>query len=138
MNHLCVCRFGISFTYVIESIDFKLISVCLINDYSLIADLHIFVYERAEFSPISLEFTKVKLSILNNFDTTYKKISSYLLAFILPQVLAKSVVLLTLKHPVSSSTQATTLGLYARLCSMFLIHTKYINRLFQKTSFKDF
>ena len=29
-----VCRFGISFTYVIESIDQKLISVCLNNDYS--------------------------------------------------------------------------------------------------------
>ena len=44
-----VCRFGISFTYVIESIESKLISVSLINDYWLIADLHIFVYGRAEF-----------------------------------------------------------------------------------------
>ena len=35
-------------TYVIESIDSKLISVCLINDYLFIADLHIFVYGRAE------------------------------------------------------------------------------------------
>ena len=34
---VCVCRFGIFFTYVIESIDSKLISVCLINDYCLIA-----------------------------------------------------------------------------------------------------
>ena len=33
----------------------------------LIADLHIFVYGRAEFSFISLEGRKVKLSILNNF-----------------------------------------------------------------------
>ena len=41
--------------------------VCLINDYSLIADLHIFVYERAECGSISLELTKVKLSLLNNF-----------------------------------------------------------------------
>ena len=38
-------------TKVIKS---KLISVCLINDYSLIADLHIFVYGRAKFSSISL------------------------------------------------------------------------------------
>ena len=50
-----------------ESIESKLISVCLINDYSLIAQLHIFVYERAELSSISLECTKVKGSILNNF-----------------------------------------------------------------------
>ena len=34
---MSVCRFGISFTYVIESIECKLISVCLINYYSLIA-----------------------------------------------------------------------------------------------------
>ena len=57
------CEFGISFTYVIESIDSKSISVCLINDYSLIADLHIF----EECASISLECTKVKLLILNNF-----------------------------------------------------------------------
>ena len=30
---VCVCRFGISFTYIIKIIDSKLISVCLINDY---------------------------------------------------------------------------------------------------------
>ena len=64
---VCVCRFCISFTYVIEGIESKLISVFVINDYSLIADLHIFVYGRAEFSSISLEGTKVKLFILNNF-----------------------------------------------------------------------
>ena len=58
-----------SFTYVIESIDSKLISVCLINDYSLIADLHIFVYGSAEGATILLECTKVKLLILNNFDS---------------------------------------------------------------------
>ena len=68
---VCVCRFGISFTYMIEGIETKLISVCLINDYSLIADLHIFVYGRAEFSCISLECTKVKLSILNDFDLNH-------------------------------------------------------------------
>ena len=45
---VCVGRFGMTFTYAIESIDSKLISVCLINDYSLIADLHIFVYGSAE------------------------------------------------------------------------------------------
>ena len=43
---VCVCRFGVIFTYVIEGIDPKVISVCLIKDYSLIADLHIFVYGR--------------------------------------------------------------------------------------------
>ena len=53
---------------MIEVIESKLISVCLINDYSLIADIHIFDYGRAEFSFISLECTKkVKLLILNNF-----------------------------------------------------------------------
>ena len=62
-----VRRFGISFTYAIEGIDSKLISLCLINDYSLIADLHIFVYERTECASFSLECTKVKLLILNNF-----------------------------------------------------------------------
>ena len=61
---VCVCE---DFTYKIESIDSKLISVCLINDYSLIADLHIFVYGCAECAYISLECTKVKLLILNNF-----------------------------------------------------------------------
>ena len=64
---VCVCRFGISFTYVIEVIDSKLISVCLINDYLLIADLHIFVYGCAKCASISLECTKVILSKLNNF-----------------------------------------------------------------------
>ena len=65
-------RFGISFTYVRESIDSKLISVCLINDYSLIADLHIFVYGHAECASISIKCTKVKLFKLNIFDVTYK------------------------------------------------------------------
>ena len=64
---MCVCGFGISFTYVIKSIDLKLISVCLIKDYSFIADLHIYVYGRAECTSISLECTKVKLPILYNF-----------------------------------------------------------------------
>ena len=45
----------------------KLISVCLINDYSLIAELYIFVYSRAECASFSLECTKVNLLILNNF-----------------------------------------------------------------------
>ena len=40
---------------------------CLINDNSLIADLHIFVYGRAECVSISLKCTKVILSISNNF-----------------------------------------------------------------------
>ena len=74
---MCVCIFGVTFTYVIEGIDSKVISVCLINDYSLIADLHIFVYARAECESILLKCTKVKLSILNNFDQTrnFKKIN---------------------------------------------------------------
>ena len=55
-----VWRFGVSFTYVIESLDSKLIPVCLINDYSLIAELHIFVYGSAECAIISLECTKVQ------------------------------------------------------------------------------
>ena len=65
---VCVCRVGVIFTYVIEGIDSRIISVCLINDYLVIADLHIFVYGRAECVSISHKCTKVKLSILNNFD----------------------------------------------------------------------
>ena len=53
---------------VIESIDLKLISVYFINDYFLIANLHIFVYGRAECASISLKCTKLKLLILINFD----------------------------------------------------------------------
>ena len=64
---MTIIREKVSFTYVIESIDSKLISVCIINDYLLIADLHIFVYGNAECATISLEYTKVKLFILNNF-----------------------------------------------------------------------
>ena len=54
---------------MIEGIEWILISVCLINDYSLIAYLHIFVYGHTECASISLECTKVKLSILDNFGT---------------------------------------------------------------------
>ena len=54
----CVCIFGVTFTYVIEGIDSKVISVCLINDYSFIADIHILVYTRAECESISLKCTK--------------------------------------------------------------------------------
>ena len=68
MCSVCVSRFGVTFTYAIESIDSKLIYVYLINDYSLIADLHIFVYGSAECATILLECTKVKLLILNDFD----------------------------------------------------------------------
>ena len=73
----CAWRFDISSTYIIESIESKLIFACLINDYSL----HIFVYEQAELSSISLECTKVKLSIqfclkdddiITIFDNMYK------------------------------------------------------------------
>ena len=45
---VCVCEDLAYLSHAIESIDSKLISVCLINDYSLNADLHIFVYGRAE------------------------------------------------------------------------------------------
>ena len=43
MYVVCVCKFDVIFTYVIEGIDSKVIYVCFINDYSLIADLHVFV-----------------------------------------------------------------------------------------------
>ena len=66
MSVCCVCKFGISLTYVIERIESKLISACLLNDYSLIAQLHFFVYERAELSSISLECTKGKNSKFTN------------------------------------------------------------------------
>ena len=45
---VCVYIFGVTFTYVIEGIDSKVISVCLINDYSLIADQHIFLFMEAQ------------------------------------------------------------------------------------------
>ena len=64
-----VCRFCVSFTYVVESIESKLNSVCLINDHSLIADLHIFVNGRTECATTSLECTKGILLISNNFGT---------------------------------------------------------------------
>ena len=53
---------------MIKSIDSNLVFVCIINEYSLIADLHIFVYGRAECASISLKCTKVKLLTVNNFD----------------------------------------------------------------------
>ena len=65
--YVCADLASLSHARVIEVIESKLISVCLINDYSLIADLHIFAYGRDKFSSISLECTKVKLLILNNF-----------------------------------------------------------------------
>ena len=58
---------------MIESIDWKLISVCLIHDYSLITDLHIFVDGRAECATISLECTKVKFFKLNDFESVNYK-----------------------------------------------------------------
>ena len=57
-----------------DSIDSKSISVRLNNDYSLIADLHIFVYGSAECATISLECTKVKLLILNAFALNFETI----------------------------------------------------------------
>ena len=55
---------------------FKINTMCLINDYWLIADLNIFVYGSAECATISLECTKVKLLILNDLE-----IFSHLLQF---------------------------------------------------------
>ena len=68
---LCVFRFDICFTYVISTLESKLISLCLIVDYSLITNLHIFVYERAELSSISVDSTNTKFAILNNFAFNY-------------------------------------------------------------------
>ena len=64
---------------MIERIYLKLISLSLINDYSLIADLHIFVYGRTECASISLECAKVKLLTLNNFDIETQKSSTDLI-----------------------------------------------------------
>ena len=86
----CVWKFGISFTYVIESKDSNLISVCLNYDYSLIADLHIFVYRRAECASISLECAKVKVLILNNFGHNISKFLTVLKIFFLPLWLMKT------------------------------------------------
>ena len=66
MGCVCVCIWR---DFHIEGIDSKVISMCSINDYLLIADLDIFVYGRAECESISLKCTKVKLSILNDFAT---------------------------------------------------------------------
>ena len=53
-----VCRdLTFFFTYVIQTIELKLVSLCLISHYSLITYLHIFVYERAELSSISVYCT---------------------------------------------------------------------------------
>ena len=52
---------------------FKINFCLLINNYSLIADLHIFVYGRAGCASISLEWTKVKLLILDNFYSNWLK-----------------------------------------------------------------
>ena len=65
---MCVYIYLAWLSHKIEGIDSKVISVCLINDYSLIADLHIIVYASAECESIPLKSTKVKLSILNNFE----------------------------------------------------------------------
>ena len=63
LRECVMCIFGTTFIYVIEGIDSKVISVCLINDYSLIAVLYIFDYGSAECESISIKCTKVKLSI---------------------------------------------------------------------------
>ena len=68
--------------YVIEGIDSKVISVCLIIDYSLIADLYTFVYGSVECASISLRCRKIKLS--NNFDLAcfkYQNLKRYFIPF---------------------------------------------------------
>ena len=45
---LCVKIWHLFLIYVIESIDSKLISVCFINDYSLIADLNTYLFMDAQ------------------------------------------------------------------------------------------
>ena len=52
----------------IESIDSKLISVCLINYYCLLPTYIYLFMEALNAQPFSLECTKVKRLILNNFD----------------------------------------------------------------------
>ena len=71
IDHQWVCDVCVQIWYLfhIRIIYKKVYSVCFINNYSLIPDLHIFVYGRAECASISLKCTKVKLSILNNFWT---------------------------------------------------------------------
>ena len=86
-NECVYWRFGVSFTYVIEIIDSKLISVCLFNDYYLIADLYIFVLGSADCATISLECTKVKLLILDNFDNNSGLFSNTLSKVIAPYIL---------------------------------------------------
>ena len=66
---------------MIENKDSKLISVCLINDYTLITDIYIFVYGRAECAFISLECKKVKLPILNNFDISNNSLKHLFVKF---------------------------------------------------------
>ena len=63
---------------MIESIDSKLISECLINGYLLNANQHIFVNGCGECASISLKYTKVKLLILNNFALLMKLASTAL------------------------------------------------------------
>ena len=73
---MCVRRFCVS-----HKSDRKYrfaINFCVF-DYLLFADLHIFVYGRAECATISLECTKVKLLILNNF---YLTVSLYIYNFV--------------------------------------------------------
>ena len=77
---------------------FEINSMCLINDYSHIADLHIFVYGSAECATTSLECTNVKLLllILNNFDD-----QSILYKGIRSMVLSRKWTQFLLNHPVA-------------------------------------
>ena len=73
MSVCCVCvKIWHLFHIRKKSIDSKIIYFCLINEYSLIAELHIFVYGCAECAYVSFECTKVKLLILNNFDSYFE------------------------------------------------------------------
>ena len=53
-----------TFKYAIESIDSKLISVCLVTDYSLIADPHKFVYGSAECATLFTQMYKGETSYI--------------------------------------------------------------------------
>ena len=41
--NVCVCEFHISCTYMVQTIEWKYISLCLISDNALITYLHIFL-----------------------------------------------------------------------------------------------
>ena len=76
MSVCCVCvQIWHLFTYVIEGIELKSISVCLINAYSLIADLHIFVIILNNFA---LNILILKLVEYVNLNDPFHRKATYL------------------------------------------------------------